>query len=199
MEYSPINLIISAIIVIVLFYLYKKYYCNNNNNINNKIEKFEDAPKNIINPTYLNSNKTKVDPSKDLKYTSEVIEKQSEEIKKLRKKVVSLTEKIEEGLEPTEIVYRRKLSNKNYPIVPVLNEVDKYLNLYDDDFSNKTLSTVQFLSQTKPSKFYGSDVHFTSELCDNYCETQDKNVISNPNIETPRPLAQNDATKLKRK
>lgn len=204
---SILNLLISTVVVIIIYYILNTYFFKPVKTNTPLTEPYVDitpyetpSQKAIINPTYLDQTARAINPN-DLQYTSEVIDKQSEEIKKLRKKVIKLTETIEEGIQPTEIFYRKKLSNQYYPVVPIMNEIsnDNYLNIYDDDFSNKTLSTTQFLSQTRPSKFYGSDVHFTSDLCDNYCETQDKNALLNPEIDLVRPLDQNNIQKILRK
>jgi hypothetical protein len=141
---------------------------------------------NIINPTYL---KERQDPV----YTQEVIGRKDAEIMKLRNQVRKLAEVIDGGEEDENLMtkkfYRRKLNNANYGVAPFLSTLpDDYLNLYDDDFSNKTLSTVKFLSQTRQSKFYGKEVHYPTELCDNFCETEDKNAGLNEQVDLVRPV-----------
>ncbi len=137
----------------------------------------------IIRPPYLAE---RTDPI----YTQEVIQRKDFEINKLRSQVQKLAE-IVDGNEDEMLprtFYRRKLSNKYYPVAPALTGQDNFLNLNDDDFSNKTLSTIKFLSQTRQSKYFGSEVHYPTELCDNFCETEDHNAALNEQVDLVRPV-----------
>lgn len=196
-----INIFLMILIIFIVFWIFKNFIENfiltNKNRYTKENYNERDF---IIIPNYLQeNNKNNIknnenNENKDnIEYTDKVINKQEKEIRKLRNRVVNLIDKLENGTERNEIFYRRKLSNANYSVAPLMNQIsnDEFLNLFDDDFSNKTLSTIQFLSQTRPSKFYGSEVQFTSELCDNYCETQDKNAIFNPQVDLVRPIEEN--------
>tara|TARA_R100001163_G_scaffold65473_2_gene62759 strand:- start:6845 stop:7651 length:807 start_codon:yes stop_codon:yes gene_type:complete len=121
-----------------------------------------------------------------LAYSQGVIERQAEQLKYLRKRVKRLAFQIDDA----NMFYRKKLSNKYYRPKPFLADpgVNNLLNLNDDDFSTKTLSTIKFLSQTRPSKYYGTEIHFPTELCGNFCTTSDTNAQLHEQVDTVRPI-----------
>lgn len=141
----------------------------------------------IENPDYL-----KQPPSEKDLYEAGVINDQMHEIRRLRGQVQKMAEMIDEG-NPYKIpkFYERKLSNKYYKVMPYMavgvNDGTS-LNLYDDDFSTKTLSTIKFLSQTRKSRFFGDEVHFPTELCGNSCPTSDINVAYHEQFDSTRPI-----------
>lgn len=139
----------------------------------------------IINPTYLKND------INNLSYSESIIEKQRNENRELRSKIKQLAEKIDDmdgNNIWNDVYYRRKLSNKYYTVSPHMSGMnDDYLNLAEDDFSGKTLSTIKFLSQTRSSKFFDNNIEFPSELCGNFCATDDKNAKYNENIDMIRP------------
>lgn len=139
---------------------------------------------NIIEPSYLNSKKQ---PDQNEIYAQGIIDRQANQIRNLRTRIKDLADQLEDQGNP---FYRRKLSNKYYKPRPFLanNGLQNLMNLNDDDFSNKTLSTIKFLSQTRESKYYGNEVHFPTELCGNYCSTSDPNRIYNSQVEGIRPI-----------
>lgn len=144
----------------------------------------------IINPDYLNS-------GDGLTYEQNVINKQREENRYLREKIHSLVDRLDDvlsyGNSYNDVFYRRKLNNENYMVNPHISSTDQnYLNLEDDDFSGKTLSTIKFLSQTRNSKYFDNDIHFPSELCGNFCSTSDPNALFHENIDLVRPLRTDD-------
>jgi hypothetical protein len=128
------------------------------------------------------------EPEDSVAYAQAIIERQGATIKNLQKKLKNIA--LNEGAGPCNTMYRRKLSNKYYRPQPFLAHpgIDNLLNLNDDDFSNKTLSTIKFLSQTRPSKYFGSEVHFPTELCGNYCSTSDPNAQYHEQIDLVRPI-----------
>lgn len=159
---------------------------------NRKKEDFENPPY-LCNqcdvsqePEYL---KSKENIPESEAYAYGALEKQANEIRRLRRKIKRLAMQVDDN--PARKFYRTKLSNKYYQpkpmlaVIPDLNAV----NLNDDDFSTKTMSTIKFLSQTRPSKFYGDEIHFPNELCGSYCETNDKNVQLHEQIDLVRPIA----------
>jgi len=125
-------------------------------------------------------------------YAYGVVEKQAHEIRRLRRRLKQIALKVDDN--SSNKFYRTKLSNKYYRPKPILNKLPDVaaLNLHDDDFSNKTLSTIKFLSQTRPSKYFGNEIHFPTELCGNYCTTNDKNVQMHEQIDLVRPIAPTD-------
>jgi len=125
-------------------------------------------------------------------YTHAVIDKQQNEINRLRTQIKKLAEIIDSGDDTTtnRYFYRRKLSNSLYKVAPTISAGDDYLSLYDDDFSTKTLSNIKFLSQTRASKFYDTEVHFPTELCGNFCTTTDNNAVQNEQVDLVRPISQ---------
>lgn len=199
---------IIIIIILSLFFL-KKYMLNSFNN--NQIENYApymscnttksaadfgssgdrisfDKPcqtcDNIKEPSYLNpagqQNNNEI-------YAQQTIDRQAHQIKNLRSRVYDLANQLDDQ---GNMFYRRKLNNKNYKPKPFLAYGGNLsmMNLNDDDFSNKTLSTIKFLSQTRESKYYGNEVHFPTELCGDYCSTSDPNRIYNAQIDTIRPI-----------
>lgn len=141
---------------------------------------------NIIEPSYLNRD-AQLDESGI--YAQEIIDRQSNQIRNLRNRVKGLVEKLDDT---GNQFYRRKLSNKYYKPQPFLaySGVNlSMMNLDDDDFSNKTLSTIKFLSQTRSSKYFGDEVHFPTELCGNFCSTSDPNRIYNSQVDSIRPIS----------
>lgn len=127
-------------------------------------------------------------PEDSVAYAQAIIERQGATIKNLQKKLKHIA--LNEGNTPCSTMYRRKLSNKYYQPKPFLAHpgIDGLMNLNDDDFSNKTLSTIKFLSQTRPSKYYGSEIHFPTELCGNFCSTSDPNAQYHEQIDLVRPV-----------
>jgi len=78
------------------------------------------------------------------------------------------------------LAYRKRLSNKYYPVKPALAHTDhNVLTLRDDDFSTKTFSESKFLAPTKNSSYYGQDVHYGSYLCDDMYPYNDPKVVNN--------------------
>lgn len=141
----------------------------------------------IVEPSYLNDRAAR--PSESIIFAQSVIDKQADQIRTLRKKVQQLAYRLDD--EGTNKFYRTKLSNKYYRPKPFLSNgsgFDNVLNLGDDDFSTKTLSTIKFLSQTRPSKYFGEEIHFPSELCGNFCTTSDPNAQLNEQIDLIRPI-----------
>ena len=126
-------------------------------------------------------------PEDSLAYAQGIIERQGETIKHLRKKIKNIAI----NQDSCNTFYRKKLSNKYYRPKPFLADpgISNVLNLDDDDFSTKTLSTIKFLSQTRPSKYYGTEIHFPTELCGNFCSTDDPNAQFHEQIETVRPVS----------
>lgn len=122
-------------------------------------------------------------------YAYGVLEKQANEIRRLRRKLKRLALQVDDN--SARKFYRTKLSNKYYGPKPMLAKIPEIngVNLHDDDFSTKTMSTIKFLSQTRPSKFYGDEIHFPTELCGSYCKTDDKNVALHEQIDLVRPIA----------
>jgi hypothetical protein len=143
----------------------------------------------VINPNYLQNNscnkKTQTDESSI--YAQNIIDRQAKQIRNMRESIVRMANEIDNQ---DNMFYRRKLNNKNYKPKPFLASTGQsdMLNLYDDDFSNKTLSTIKFLAQTRESKYFGDEVHFPSELCGNYCSTSDPNRAENAQIDGIRPF-----------
>lgn len=147
-------------------------YCSGDSNP--EFSQQENGPDIIRNPAYL-----------DDTYAKKVIDKQSHQIKRLRKKLRKMTDKLDDVAGGA----RRKLSNKYYRPKPFLAQTpNASMNLNDGDFSAKTLSTTKFLSQTRSSKFYGDEIHLPSELCANYCVKNDKNAQLHPQIDSVRPI-----------
>lgn len=137
----------------------------------------------VIEPTYLKESNYPMDSDS---YKEAIINKQTDEIRRLRTKMRRLAERIDDQ---DNQFYRRKLSNKNYKPKPFLAHTDhEVLNLYDDDFSTKTLSTIKFLSQTRSSKYYGDSIHFPTELCGHYCSTEDPNAKFHEQLDIVRPI-----------
>lgn len=146
---------------------------------------------NIQEPSYLNPSSTESDA-----YAQSIIERQASQIRDLRKQVNSLMDKVDDGNK----YYRKKLSNKYYRPKPFMSHAyQNMMNLNDEDFSNKTLSTIKFLSQTRSSKFFGDEIHFPTELCGNYCSTSDKNAALNEQIDLVRPISPTNALGLVQK
>jgi hypothetical protein len=88
--------------------------------------------------------------------------------------------------EPTNynISYRKRLSNKYYPVKPAQAFTkNASLILREDDFSTKTFSESKFLAPTKKSKYYGQDVHYGSYLCDDNYPYNDPKVTGNYQME----------------
>ena len=138
----------------------------------------------VQEPSYLNEEDY---PDQSISYAQSIIQRQAEQIKNLRKKVKKLAFKIDDS----NAYYRKKLSNKYYQPKPFLAnyKTENVLNLNDDDFSGKTLSTIKFLSQTRPSKYFGNEIHFPTELCGNFCSTSDINAEFHEQIDTVRPIS----------
>lgn len=116
-----------------------------------------------------------------------VIERQAKQIRKLKKKIKKMAGKVEDS---TRTTYRKKLSNKYYRPKPFIAHIENQnlLNLHEDDFTGKTLSTTKFLAHTKKSNYFEKDVHFPNELCGNMCPTSDHNAINSPQIDLVRPI-----------
>lgn len=137
----------------------------------------------VVEPTYLKDTNY---PMESEAYKEAIINKQTDEIRRLRTKMRRLAERIDDQ---NNQFYRRKLSNKNYKPKPFLAHTDhEVLNLYDDDFSTKTLSTIKFLAQTRSSKYYGDSIHFPTELCGHYCSTEDPNAKFHEQLDIVRPI-----------
>lgn len=168
------------LIIILLIIIYVIIY-----KLNSITESFDNCV--IENPQYL-----KQSPSQSDLYDASVMNDQMHEIRRLRGQVQKLAEIIDEGNEfKLRKYYSRKLSNKYYKVMPYMAvgvNNGTSLNLYDDDFSNKTLSTIKFLSQTRKSNFFGNEVHFPTELCGNFCSTSDPNAAYHEQIDLVRPI-----------
>jgi len=137
----------------------------------------------VSEPSYLRASGRPMDASV---YREAVINKQTDVIKNLRAQMRKLAEQIDDQ---QSLYYRKKLSNKNYQPKPFLSHIEhEVLNLSDDDFSTKTLSTTKFLSETRASKYFGDDIHFPTELCGNFCKTQDPNAKFHEQLDIVRPI-----------
>lgn len=149
-----------------------------------KQEDFSPAEVGIVQePPYLKK-ETSEDGSESYAYS--VVNKQAKEIRNLRKRLKKMAEKLDDT---GNMFYRRKLSNKYYRPRPFLSHAfNNSMNLYDDDFSTKTLSTIKFLSQTRSSKFHGDEIHFPSELCGHHCTTSDPNAQLHEQVDLVRPV-----------
>lgn len=143
---------------------------------------------NVQEPSYLNEEDY---PDQSMSYAQSIIGRQAEQIKNLRKKVKKLAFKLDDS---SDAYYRKKLSNKYYRPKPFLAKykTENVLNLNDDDFSGKTLSTIKFLSQTRPSRYFGNEIHFPTELCGSYCSTSDPNAEFHEQIDLVRPISPTD-------
>jgi len=139
---------------------------------------------NVQEPSYLNHEDY---PDQSMSYAQSIIDRQAQQIKNLRKRVKKMAFKIDDS----SAFYRKKLSNKYYRPKPFLAnyKTENAMNLTDDDFSGKTLSTIKFLSQTRPSKFFGNEIHFPTELCGSYCSTSDPNAEFHEQIDLVRPIS----------
>lgn len=123
-------------------------------------------------------------------YAYNVIEKQAKKIRSLRNDLKKMAMKLDDMGGGT---YRRRLSNKNYKVRPFMSHAyENSLNLNDDDFSTKTLSTIKFLSHTRGSKFFGDEIHFPTELCGHYCTTSDPNAQFHEQLDLIRPVKPTD-------
>jgi hypothetical protein len=171
------------LIILVIIIIYKKY----------TIEGFDNGEGVLMKPIYNNGGEIIKE------YSDKVIDEQNNEIQRLRKQLFKLADIVTEGPEEeTPKFYRKKLSNTYYKVAPYVSGSNDYLTLEDDDFSTKTLSTIKFLSQTQPSKFWGNEVNFPDELCDNFCETDDKNAKYNEQIDLVRPINQTGYVNLQK-
>jgi len=82
------------------------------------------------------------------------------------------------------LAYRKKLSNKYYPVKPAQAHTHiSTLNLREDDFSTKTFSESEFLAPTKKSKYHAQDVHYGSYLCDDNYPYNDPKISGNYQME----------------
>ena len=146
----------------------------------------------VNNPNYLNNQQT----DSTGVYAQSVINRQAKQIKNLRSKIMSMANEID-----NHGFYRKKLNNQNYKPKPFLSSTGQsdMLNLYDDDFSNKTLSTIKFLSQTRESKYFGDEIHFPTELCGNFCSTSDPNRGTNAQVDSIRPFVAPTSPKINTK
>lgn len=139
---------------------------------------------NVQEPSHLYRPSSPSPEQNSLSYAQELIDRQQRQIKSLRHRVQQL------ALDKNDSqFYRKRLSNKYYRPKPFMaHSYDNVMNLHDEDFSNKTLSTIKFLSQTRSSKYFGDEIHFPTELCGSYCSTSDRNSQLHENIDRIRPV-----------
>jgi hypothetical protein len=120
-------------------------------------------------------------------YTSRKLRKYAEQNALLKHYIDRLLKQSDEPAN-YNLAYRKRLSNKYYPVKPALAYTDHaVLNLRDEDFSTKTFSEAKFLAPTKKSSYYGKDTHYGSYLCDDMYPYNDPNVLDNQQLEfTPQ-------------
>jgi len=116
-------------------------------------------------------------------YTSRKIRKYAEQNALLKHYINGLLKQADDP-NNYHLAYRKRLSNKYYPVKPALAHTDHaVLNLRDEDFSTKTFSESKFLAPTKKSSYYGKDTHYGSYLCDDMYPYNDSKLLENQQFE----------------